>query len=130
MDLVLILTRDLAASLATPMFVVDPEGTLIFYNEPAEIVLGEKYQETGELAPNEWGSMWAPEDSDTGEAIPLEELPLWIALKEKHPAHRRLCITGLDKVRREIQITAFPLIARADELVGAVAIFWEPEETG
>jgi hypothetical protein len=128
MDLVLILTRDLAASLATPTFVVDPEGTLIFYNEPAETVLGEKYKDAGELAPDEWGTMWAPEDSRTGDKLSLEELPLWIALNDRRPAWRRLCITGLDGVRREIEIMAVPLIARADELVGAVAIFWEPEE--
>lgn len=127
MDLVLILTRDLAASLATPTFVVDPEGTLIFYNEPAETVLGEKYKDAGELAPDEWGTMWAPEDSKTGDKLSLEELPLWIALKERRPAWRSLCITGLDGVRRQIDVMAVPLIARADELVGAVAIFWEAE---
>jgi hypothetical protein len=36
-------------------------------------------------------------------------------------------ITGLDGVKREISVTAFPLLAQADELVGVAAIFWEPQ---
>ena len=38
-SLVLILARELADNSATPMFVVDPEGNLVFFNEPAEHVL-------------------------------------------------------------------------------------------
>ena len=36
----IILTRQLAAYLSVPVFLVDPKGNLLFYNEPAEIVLG------------------------------------------------------------------------------------------
>ena len=52
-------------------------------------------------------------------------MPGGIALLERRPAHRSLRITGLDGERREIAVTAFPLLARPDELVGVVAIFWE-----
>lgn len=107
------------------MFLIDPKGTLIFYNEPAETILGEKYAEAGELAPDEWGTMWSPEDPETGAEVPLEKLPLWIALTERAPAQSALCITGSDGVRRKINVIAFPLMTQAQELVGAVAIFWE-----
>jgi hypothetical protein len=43
-------------------------------------------------------------------------------------AHRNLAITGLDGVRREISVTAFPLLSSATELVGMFAIFWRLEE--
>lgn len=128
MDLVLILARELASNLATATFVVDPEGTLIFYNEAAEGLLGESYADTGELLLGEWGSKWSPEDMVTGERIPVEGLPLSVALAEHRPSHLAMSIRGSDDVRRKIAVTAFPLFSREDESVGAVAIFWEHSE--
>ena len=48
-----------------------------------------------------------------------------IAHAERRPVHVRLRIRGLDKVSREIEATAVPLIAQAGRYVGAIAIFWE-----
>ena len=127
MDLLQIMARDLAANLMTPTFLIDPNGTLMFYNEPAEKILGEKYKDAGELTSDQWGTMWNPEDTETGEPIRPEGLPLSIALSERRPCQQRICITGLDGVRREIEILAFPLVKVGNELVGAVAVFWEPE---
>jgi PAS domain-containing protein len=123
-NLVLILARELAANSATPMFVVDPEGTLAFFNEPAERVLGRSFAETGPLQSSEWGTIFSPVDGD-GNAIPLEQLPLNKAMRELEPGHVEMRITGLDGEERQIAVTAFPLFARADEFVGALAIFWE-----
>jgi PAS domain-containing protein len=124
-SLALILTRELASNLATPLFIVDRNGTLVFYNEPAEKVLGKRYAEAGELGIEEWGgAMFDPED-ETGRKLGAADLPLGVALAEQRPAHRRFRITGLDSVRRVIEVTAFPLFAKSDEFVGAVAIFWE-----
>ena len=126
-NLVLILSRGLASSIATPMFLVDPDGTLVYFNEPAEEILGQSYAEAGELSSDEWSIMFYPEDPQTGEKIPRESLPLMIALSEQRPAHRSMVITGQDGVRRAIALTAFPLFARTDEFVGAVSIFWEED---
>jgi hypothetical protein len=57
--------------------------------------------------------------------MPLEEIPGGIAMIERRPAHRELRMTGLDGVRRDLSVTAFPLLAHTDELVGVVNIFWE-----
>jgi PAS domain-containing protein len=127
-NLVLILARGLASSIATPMFLVDPQGNLVYFNEPAEVILGTTYAEAGEMTPEEWGTAFKPQDLETGEEIPRETLPLSLALTERRPAHRSIRITGGDGVERPIAITAFPLWARADEFVGAVAIFWEEHE--
>ena len=123
-NLVLILARELAANSATPMFVVDPEGTLVFFNEPAEHVLGRSFAETGPLSPQEWGTVFAPVDAD-GKTIPIDHLPLNKALRDLQPGHMGMKITGLDDEVRMIAVTAFPLFARANEFVGALAIFWE-----
>ncbi|MGH2724493.1 MAG: PAS domain-containing protein [Actinomycetota bacterium] len=128
-NLVHILARGLASSVATPMFLVDPGGTLVYYNEPAEEILGQTYAEAGELSAEEWsGAMFSPEDPDTGEPFASEDMPLSVALAERKPAHRFMRIVGLDGVKRRIGVTAFPLFARSDEFVGAVAIFWEEKE--
>jgi PAS domain-containing protein len=125
-NLVHILARGLASSVATPMFLVDPDGTLVYYNEPAEEILGQTYAEAGELSAEEWGgALFSPEDPDTGEPMDLSEMPLSSALRDRKPAHRSMRIVGLDGVKRQIAVTAFPLFARSDEFVGAVAIFWE-----
>ena len=124
-NLILILAREFASKLATATFLTDAEGNLVFYNEAAEELLGRSFAEAGEVKAEDWGSMYTIEDLD-GSPLPLERNPGGIALLERRPAHERLRITGLDGVPREIEATAFPLMATQEELVGMVAIFWEP----
>jgi PAS domain-containing protein len=120
----LILTRHLAATLATPVFLVDADGTLVFYNEPAEQVLGVRFEETGEMPASEWATAWAPTDRN-GVPLPPERVPLSVAITERRPAHGALMIRGLDGKRRSIEATAIPLVRCGGEVVGAVALFWE-----
>jgi PAS domain-containing protein len=123
-NLIMILARDLTSRLATPAFVVDADGTLAYFNEAAEPVLGRTYAEAGELRAGEWATEWDPRDLE-GKVVPLEELPLGVAFREGRPAHRALRITGGDGVVRDIEVTAFPLCPRPDVILGAVAVFWE-----
>ena len=125
-SIVLILARELASKLATAVFLVDPEGTLIYFNEPAEAILGRTFAEAGELTAEEWSSDFDPEDLSGG-SLAATELPLGVALGKQEPAHLRFRITGFDGVKREISVTAFPLFASEEEMVGATAIFWEEE---
>jgi PAS domain-containing protein len=119
-----ILMRQLADCLAMPIFIVNVEGTLLFYNEPAERLLGQRFEETGELSTSEWATAFVPTDRH-GKALPPEKLPLVIALQERRPAHADFRIRGFDQVLRHIHVTAFPLSGRANRFLGAVAIFWE-----
>jgi PAS domain-containing protein len=123
-SLVLILMRDLASNVAIPFFVVDSEGTLVYYNGAAEQVLGVRWAEAGEMKAGDWGERWKPQDS-SGKPIPADDLPLTIAFAQQRPAHGAISIASPDGARRDIEITAFPLFGKADEFVGAVAIFWE-----
>jgi PAS domain-containing protein len=124
-NLVFILARGLASSIATPVFLVDPEGTLVYYNEPAEEILGQTYAEAGAQPIEQWGKMFSPVDPDSGQEVDPRSLPLGVALTQRQPAHAPLHITGLDGVGRDIAVTAFPLFAKSDEFIGAMAIFWE-----
>ena len=123
-EIEVILARHLAEYLAMPIFIVNAVGDLIFYNEQAEAILGQTYNETGTMPASEWATVFQPVDRE-GSLIPPEELPLMIALSKRHPAHKLFWIQGLDGVSREIEVTAFPLIGQADRFLGAIAIFWE-----
>src|SRR5688572_8697395 len=104
----IILMRELAGHLSTPIFVVDPAGDLLFYNEPAEQLLGRRYDETGSMPFAEWTTTFQPTN---GRGTPLEpkQLPLSIALNEQHPAQGRMYIRGHDGKRRHLDVTAIPL---------------------
>ena len=123
-ELIIILARDLTSRLATPSFVVDADGTLVYFNEAAEPVLGRTYAESGELRAGEWATEWDPTD-EQGQPIPLEQLPLGIAFREGRAAHRAMRITDGDGVPRDIEVTAFPLCAQPELILGAIAVFWE-----
>lgn len=127
-EIEVILSRHLAECLAMPIFIVNPEGDLIFYNEPAEVILGTRYNETGTMPASEWATKFHPVDQD-GNSMPPEELPLVIALSQRYPAHKVFWIVGLDGNLREIEVTALPLIGQADRFLGGIAIFWERTQT-
>jgi PAS domain-containing protein len=126
-DIEIILTRHWASHLTTPIFLVDPQGDLLYYNEPAEVILGRRFSETGRMGADEWSIAFKFSD-EKGNPVRREDLPLTIALTECRPVHRRLWLVGLDKVRRQIRTTCLPLIGQADRFLGAVALFWELEE--
>jgi PAS domain-containing protein len=123
-EIEVILARHLAEYLAMPIFIVNPDGDLIFYNEPAETILGTRYAETGIMPATEWSTVFHPMDQERNLLAP-DQLPLMIALSRRHPAHKLFWIEGLDGVLREIEVTAFPLVGQADRFLGAIAIFWE-----
>ena len=123
-EIEVILARQLADNLALPIFLVDREGNLLFYNEPAEKILGHRYAETGSMPAMEWATIFQPVDED-GRPLAPEMLPLMVALKYCRPAHGGFWIRALDGVSRHIQVTAFPLIGQSERYLGAVAIFWE-----
>jgi PAS domain-containing protein len=122
-----ILMRQLASYLAMPIFVVDPAGNLLFYNEPAEALLGRRYEEAGEMPLEEWLQILQPTTVE-GSPLPSEALPLVIALQQRQAAHLAFQIRGLDGVSRQLEVTAFPLDGQGGCHLGAVAIFWEASD--
>lgn len=122
-EIEVILMRQLAGYLAMPVFVVDPDGNLLFYNEPAEELLGRRFDEAGEMPMAEWSTVFQPRDEE-GQPLSPESLPLVTALRKRAPAHGAVRITGLDGVTRRLDIVAFPLVGLGGRLLGAVAVFW------
>jgi PAS domain-containing protein len=126
LDIELILMRQLAASLYLPVFIVDPDANLVFYNEAAEEILGRRFEERGAVPAEEWGRIFRPTDG-LGTPVSVADLPLVSTTSTGRPSHRPFWIEGLDGVRRRIEVTAFPLIGQHKQIVGGVALFWEDE---
>jgi PAS domain-containing protein len=119
----LIMARGFTSNLATPAFLVDGEGTLIFFNEPAGDLLGVHFEDAGAMGAEEWGARFDPADLD-GQPLELDELPLAIALNEARPAHRSMRIRSARGESHEIEVSAFPVVGNTGHH-GAIAIFWE-----
>jgi hypothetical protein len=118
-----VLLRQVAGYLATPLFLVDEDGNLEYYNEPAELVLGHRYEETGQMSLEEWGRLWRPLHPD-GRPMAPEEIPLAVAVRDRKPVQGSVSIRGLDGVDRRLTVTAIPLEAADGAHLGAFAIFW------
>ena len=123
----LILARRLAEALSHPVWIADAVGNLVFYNEPAEGILGVRFGEAGEMPASALSERFVTEDLD-GSEMPANELPLVVALTEWIPAHRPMRIRSFDGVWRTIGVTAIPLVGAGERRVGALATFWELEE--
>lgn len=119
----LILLRQLASYLEMPIFVVDGDGRLVFYNEPAEALLGVRFDEVGMMEAADWLAAFQPGDQ-AGGVLPADQVPILTALRERKPVHRELWISGLDGVRRPIGATGIPLVGQGGALLGAMAFFW------
>jgi PAS domain-containing protein len=121
----MILVRQLASYLFVPVLVVDTTGTIVFYNEPAEQILGVRFEETGRIDREDVDRL--VELSDDPSAGPDDsERPLITALQQRRPVHvRRWLLRRADRVRLQVELTAFPIIDHEERLLGAVAMFWE-----
>jgi PAS domain-containing protein len=122
-DLVLILARELASNIATPMLVLDHNGTMVFFNEAAEVVMGASFSQTGEIIAQEWDKKWPTTDAD-GNPISLLDCEISRVIWERTPAHQHIRVRGLDGGERAIEATAYPLFASKERFVGAAAVFW------
>lgn len=120
----LILFRQLANYLVTPVFIVDPDGNLIFFNEAAEKILGFKFSEAGEMPAEEWSVVFEPKHRD-GSLIPPEKLPLFITYTQHRPAHDNFYIVNLQGKMWHIEVFTLPIINQIGDFLGAVAFFQE-----
>lgn len=128
-SLALILARELASNLATPMFLMDAGGRLVYFNDAADGLIGRSFAELGEIPAMEFGEMLRLRDED-GAPLSRGATPTAIAFSERRPAHRALRATGYDGVERMVEVTAYPLFGTADEMHGVVTIFWRSPPSG
>jgi hypothetical protein len=124
----IILLRQWASYMAIPIWITSADGMLIYFNEPAERVIGVRYGEAGPLPVGELVSRFKISD-EHGEPIRQRNLPLAVAIEQRKPSHSRLRIESEDGKHRVIAVTAFPIEGQGGRFLGAVAMFWEDEQS-
>ena len=125
-EIELILLRQWASYMTMPIWVAGPDESLLFYNEPAEALLGSQFDEAGEMSLKELPAMYQISSED-GSPLPLDAFPLAIALRERQPAHSSVRFRALNGIWRMVEVTAFPLEGHGAKHLGAMAIFWEAD---
>jgi PAS domain-containing protein len=123
----LILARSLIATLTTPCFLVDEEGIVVFFNDAASVLLGVRFEEVGRMGPDQWGTQFGPYD-EGGERVPLERMPLTIALRHGRPSTARYRIHSVKGVEHDIEAAGVPILTM-EGTRGAMVFFWPQEES-
>ena len=119
----IILARQLASSIATPILLVDAANTLIYYNEPAEVIFNQRFDETGEMPAEEWMARFAALDDDRNPIAP-EDRPMMQVLAQCHPVVKTIWLRSSSGDWQHLRITAIPLVGEKGVLFGAMSIFW------
>ena len=122
----LILARNFLSSLSTPAMLVNRPGDVVFFNEAAGALLGQRFEETGTMSATEWTQRFGPLDDD-GNPIPVETQPLTAALRHNHPGHAEHRIRSADGTCHDIEVSGLPIIG-SDGFQGAMIIFWRIRE--
>ena len=123
-SLPLILARELASNLATPMFLLDARGVLVYFNEAAARLIGKEFTDLGEIPADQFGESLQLARPD-GRPLGLRDSPAGIAFFQRRPAHKTLMATSYDGVRRQYEATAYPLFGSEGEMHGVFAVFWQ-----
>jgi PAS domain-containing protein len=122
----LILARNLLSSVSTAAFLASGPGEIVFYNDAAAAILGQRFEETGQMSAEEWTSTFGPLD-ENDHPIPLEEQPLTIALRANRPGHAVYRIRSRKGVERKIEASGLPIVG-IDGFQGAMVFFWPVDE--
>lgn len=120
----LILLRQLASYLTVPIWMMDRDGNLLYYNEPAEKLLGVTFDDAGPIHADQLTEMFMATDLE-GEPLDDIELPVVAALEKQRPAHRKIRFCGFDGVWRDVDISAIPVEGQGARFLGVFATFWE-----
>jgi PAS domain-containing protein len=118
------LARQLAEHLATPMFLIDADGMMVFFNDATAAILGTTFAEVGEIPSAEFGRNLDLGTTD-GQPLRRRDTPAGVAFFQQRPIHQTLRATGYDGRRNTYDATAHPLFGAAGEMEGVVCVFWE-----
>lgn len=125
----LILLRQLARRMPMPVVLVDADGLLVYFNPATERMLGYMRDQYPEAPMTHLHRVGDPRDVD-GNPIPLERMPIAVALHERRPQQRTLIVHGADGRPHRIVTTSIPLDGQGGTLLGAMSIFWEEDGDG
>ncbi len=120
----MILLKQWAEHMASSVWLMDADGNLVYYNEPAESILGLRFDEAGEINADDIADLFFTTAPD-GSPVDGEDLPIVRALTQNEPSHAELRFRDRTGEWHDIEVTALPLVAASHRKLGAIAIFWE-----
>ena len=123
----LILARNLVSIVSLAAFLFDAEERLVFYNDAAANLVGKRFEEVGTMTREQVTAELGPLDK-RGRELPVDEVPLAVALRESRPAYGRFFIHS-DRGLVPVEAGALPLVGPSG-LHGAMVVFWVPEDDG
>jgi len=124
----IILARQLASRMAVPVMIVDERGDTLYFNEPAEAILGMRFDELDTMTSDDRARIMAPRDGG-GHLLAPKEQPSAIAMRERRPSHSTFHIAGIDGVRRPVEVTAIPVEGAGGHMLGAFVVMWRATAT-
>ena len=120
----MILLRQAASYLTIPVWMMDHDGNLIYYNDPAEELLGVRFDDVGPIQADKVGEMFQVTDAD-GEPLLDHQLSIVVALMKRTPDHSQVRFQGFDGVWRDVSVSAMPVEGQGGRFLGVFATFWE-----
>lgn len=117
----LVMARQWVALLTSPVLLFDATGSLAFFNEAAQVIMGRSFNECGALKPAEWHAMFRIEDA-SGTLVPQGQSALDEALTADGARQLTLLLRGLDGQRRQVGLATFPIRGLDRSKVGVMAL--------
>ena len=124
----LILARNLISSIELAAFLVDPDATIVYFNDAAGELIGRRFEEVGRLTREDWADRFGPFD-EFGKLLPTDALPSTRAMTEGLPAHGEVHVRIDEDHLRKVEVSALPLTT-AEGFQGAIVVFWASDDGG
>lgn len=124
----IILLQQWASMTSVPIWITDTGGGLIYFNEPLEELIGLRFEDAGEMSPDEVADRFVMCEVD-GSPIPEDQRPLVIALDKQRPAQRHIRIRAEDGEWKVLADTAIPIVGAGDRHLGAMVLLWDAHES-
>jgi PAS domain-containing protein len=125
----LILLRQLAARLTTPIALFDRDGRLIYINPAAEVAFGVDFAAMGEVPLERAFAIARPTD-DHGAPMTPDTAPVGKALGEGRPEVGTVSIRDPQGRFHRLRTMTIPIQGQGGALFGAMSLFWTSEDTG
>jgi PAS domain-containing protein len=123
----LILLRELARRLSTPVTLYDAGGRLAYLNRAAEVLFAVDYEELGEITLAEAVAIIRPTDTH-GVPIPVEHMPTGIALGQQVAQQANMWVHDQNGKAHRVANTSIPLRGQGGGALGAMSIWWKVED--
>lgn len=120
----IILLQQWASTMGVPIWITDPAGDLVYFNEPTEELIGIRFENSGNLSASELSDRFVISELD-GSPMIEHERPLVIALEKHQPAQREIRIRANDGSWKILADVAIPIIGEGNRHLGAMVILWD-----